>query len=273
MPSLSSDLVTPPSPTASSPPPALTVPEALGLFGISLLLLLLLAPFLHPLGPIGLVVAQLSLIAAPPLAFACIRRTPAVLGIAWPRPRVALGAALVGASFWILVAILILPWAQHLARPDELESLRTALSGESSLAVKLLVYALTPAVCEELLFRGALARAFAARHGTSLAVVLSAVAFGAFHLSAARFFPTAALGIVLALVALRSGSVVPAIIIHALNNAAAVVLAGGGPEPSESVSVSPLPDLLLALAAAAVTAVGLLLALGARAASPPNRAR
>ncbi len=96
--------------------------------------------------------------------------------------------------------------------------------GPEPLAIKLLVLAAVPAVCEELLVRGAIARGLRPRLGMLGAALLSSLYFAALHGSLARLPITFALGMVLALVTLRSGSVVPAMVIHAGNNAAAVLL-------------------------------------------------
>jgi len=90
--------------------------------------------------------------------------------------------------------------------------------------VKLLVLVLVPALCEELLVRGAIARGLRPRLGLLGAALVSSAYFALLHGSLARLPITFALGIVLALATLRSGSLWPAILIHAGNNLAAVLL-------------------------------------------------
>ena len=87
--------------------------------------------------------------------------------------------------------------------------------------------AVTPAICEETLFRGALLRSLSSRH-RGLSVAVSALCFGAFHFSLYKFFPTAALGLGFSLLAVRSGSIVPSVIAHALNNALVLALVRAG---------------------------------------------
>lgn len=89
-------------------------------------------------------------------------------------------------------------------------------------------FAILPGLCEELLFRGAFFGLWRTRATPAAAVVVTALAFGAFHLSIFRFFPTTTLGLVLGLLSVRSRSVGPGMLAHALNNAAAMVALSSG---------------------------------------------
>jgi membrane protease YdiL (CAAX protease family) len=108
-----------------------------------------------------------------------------------------------------------------LVEPRELqEPVKQLLS--ASWAADLLALAIAPAVCEELLFRGALQSSIANRW---LALVVPAVAFGAFHASPKKFLPAAALGLLLGAIRARAGSLWPAVAFHAANNTLVLVLA------------------------------------------------
>lgn len=175
-------------------------------------------------------------------ALLCSDAPRAALGLTAPPARALVGAVLVGASFWYINGVFVAPWfAGHESAGDR--ALAGMIAGDDALALKIVVIAVTPAVCEELLVRGAIARALAARTGLWVAVALSSAYFAAMHLSLARAAPTAVLGGLLAVAALRSGSTVPAMIIHFLNNAVALSLAATGFFPS------PLIAAPLALAA------------------------
>lgn len=77
-----------------------------------------------------------------------------------------------------------------------------------------------PAVCEELMFRGAilplLGRAKLPIIGS---VLLSSIAFGIFHMNVAQALYTTHIGILLALLVLASGSIWPSMLFHLLFNA------------------------------------------------------
>lgn len=79
------------------------------------------------------------------------------------------------------------------------------------------------AVTEELYFRGLLYGCLDARFGVASAVVGSAGLFGLAHFEPNAFPALFALGLVLGLVRLRSGSVWPGMAIHSANNVIAVV--------------------------------------------------
>ena len=85
--------------------------------------------------------------------------------------------------------------------------------------------AVMPACFEEIAFRGLLLHGLHRRlHPAALALVVGLV-FGFFHFALFRLAPTAFLGVLLASVTLLSGSIFPAMLWHAGNNALAVLAA------------------------------------------------
>ncbi len=92
-----------------------------------------------------------------------------------------------------------------------------------SLFFVLFVFAFTPAVCEELFFRGFVLGSLS-RRSVWAAILISSVLFGLMHvvtssvLMAERFLPTTLIGILLAWIALRTGSIWPGMILHAVHN-------------------------------------------------------
>jgi membrane protease YdiL (CAAX protease family) len=82
--------------------------------------------------------------------------------------------------------------------------------------------------CEEVAFRGWLLTALRTRYPTGAALALSGLLFAIMHLDPVRFSALVALGILYAWLTWRSGSVWPAILAHATNNALGLVLARVG---------------------------------------------
>ncbi len=110
-----------------------------------------------------------------------------------------------------------------------------------------LVLALMPAVFEELLMRGVVIRGYEKR-GTKTAAVLSAFLFGIMHLDVKNLLATIFMGLLLAYVVIKTGSILASILMHFTNNLLAVVgymLAG----VSEQVAWLFLICYLVALAA------------------------
>jgi uncharacterized protein len=87
----------------------------------------------------------------------------------------------------------------------------------------LFVIGLTPAVCEELLFRGTVQYSFERAMRARWAVLLTGAIFALFHLNPITFIPLAILGSWLGFVVWRGGSIWYAIIGHAVNNSLAVL--------------------------------------------------
>lgn len=73
-------------------------------------------------------------------------------------------------------------------------------------------------VAEETAFRGAALSRLRNSFGGYSAALISATLFAAYHMSLAQFPYTFVLGFCLAIVAQRSGSIIPCIALHALNN-------------------------------------------------------
>jgi sodium transport system permease protein len=149
----------------------------------------------------------------------------ATLGLRRPAPLPLAAAVLVGAGFSLGT-----PWLSRVAglAPEEgtqtakiLEQLVLGLPGYALV----LLLGVLPAVAEESLFRGWTLRGLRSQMSGFAAVVLSAVMFGAFHLEPERIAFTGALGLALGFLALRSGSLWPGVLAHALFNGTTVVLA------------------------------------------------
>jgi membrane protease YdiL (CAAX protease family) len=246
---------------ANTPHDALPATQSLALFGVAFLLMLAFGPLLAELGLLGLAMAQIAIIGGVPLAFSLSRyRAGAwrVLGLTTPRGTSLLGAALVGSSLWMLLAVIVLPLIEPIAAQDEtVRLLEEAFRlGKEPLWLRLLVLGGAPALCEELLFRGALARSLVPRLGLVGAALVSAILFGGFHHSLVRLVPTAMLGLVLAYATFASGSLWPAMMIHFINNAIALAVASGAGLPGAGDSLQAHP-WASALAGVSLTATGL----------------
>ena len=95
----------------------------------------------------------------------------------------------------------------------------------SSLLFNLLVIALIPAIGEELTFRGVLQQALTRRCNVHVAVFLSAFIFSFIHFQFYGFLPRMFLGLLLGYLFYYSGSLWTSILMHFVNNGAAVVVA------------------------------------------------
>lgn len=96
-------------------------------------------------------------------------------------------------------------------------------STPGELAATLILVALLPAIAEEYVFRGCVARAFA-RKGYVFAVFMSALLFAIMHGSPLQLVHQFLIGVVYAVLFFATRSLWPPIILHFLNNAIALVL-------------------------------------------------
>lgn len=96
-------------------------------------------------------------------------------------------------------------------------------STPGELAATLILVALLPAIAEEYVFRGCVARAFA-RKGYVFAVFMSALLFAIMHGSPLQLVHQFLIGVVCAVLFFATRSLWPPIILHLLNNAIALVL-------------------------------------------------
>jgi membrane protease YdiL (CAAX protease family) len=110
------------------------------------------------------------------------------------------------------------------------DMLERYLRSDHFMPVTLLHVALIPALCEELLMRGFALRYLERSFGIIPGLFLSSVIFGVFHVRFTQFLPLVALGLLLAWITWKSGSIFPAILGHFLNNGANVIMARYAPD-------------------------------------------
>ncbi|MEE2904400.1 MAG: ABC transporter permease subunit/CPBP intramembrane protease [Myxococcota bacterium] len=139
----------------------------------------------------------------------------------------AMSGLLIGAGAWLGISLPIL-WVQQALFTgigQASESLKDSLSIEHTpLLALLFATALVPAIIEEITFRGVILGQLRARQGAITTIVIQAVLFGLVHGSLYRFFPTAALGVLLGVIAWKTRSIWPGIVVHFLTNAILVTL-------------------------------------------------
>jgi sodium transport system permease protein len=188
-------------------------------------------------------IGLLACMAAPPLLMALMltRRPAESLALRKPPPQAILGAALL-AVLLLLPLVEMTNYALH-QFPEVEELLRqhhpfaqalTEMHAQGQgggwgavrvAAVYMLVFALLPAVCEELVFRGFILTGLRRRFHTGTAVVISSFLFAVAHVNVFQFLPTFVLGLVLGVLAVRGRSVLPGMAYHLMHNGLLIGLA------------------------------------------------
>jgi sodium transport system permease protein len=210
---------------------ALTPAEAMTLYSLLLCALIFLAVPMQQRAPLpGLLATQWGMLLPGVVIFLRLQRIDlgAALSIRRPSAKTVAAAILLGLSTWLLLSVFV---EATLAKVFELHRFveqmkRTLMPADSPrpLAFDLFLIAASPAICEELFFRGALLSGLRRTLSPWAAALVCGVLFGIFHLDLVRLLPTAVLGTILAWLTLAGGSILPAMIFHFLNNASAVLV-------------------------------------------------
>lgn len=114
-------------------------------------------------------------------------------------------------------------WMRELEEA-QVELLEQVLRQDASLVLNLLLMAVTPAFCEEVLFRGYVQRQAERGLGVAGGLLFSGIVFGFYHFRLSQVIPLSVLGLYMAYLVWRTRSLWPAVVVHFANNALAVWL-------------------------------------------------
>jgi sodium transport system permease protein len=236
---------------------------------VGLLAMMLAAAATGPLGIRPMLIASELALASPALVALAFAPGREAIGLRPVRPLAVALAIGAGAALWAaslgLLELQYTVWAPPKGYLEEFQRLHDMLRprGAADAVLSVLAIAVAPAVCEELLFRGLVLQALLPLRAP-VAVAVSAVLFGLIHLdfsgSGATLYrvPFAiAVGVGFALLRLRSGSLVPPMVAHAIVNT--ITFAASLQEGPAAALPDPRPVLGAALLVGGAAAYGLLL--------------
>lgn len=173
------------------------------------------------------VIQQISLIAGPAIFMALLLTSSArqTLKLTLPKMKyfaVALALPLVLHPLAIEILSGLKQFFPQL--PDGAKAAFAAMQDTSiPFAFVLGTFALTPAICEELAFRGFILSGLSRNGRTGVAVIISSVTFGIIHMIPQQVFNATLVGMLIGLIAVRSNSLLPGVLFHFCFNALAVV--------------------------------------------------
>ena len=172
-----------------------------------------------------LITQQLALIATPALMMGVILTTDLrrTFSLRWPGFARLLCAAVLPFTLHPLTLELVshLQWFFP-APPPGMEELMAHLK-KANLGIVILAFAVTPAICEEIAFRGFLLAGFRRRGRIAVAIVLSSLAFGLIHMIPHQVFNATLLGLLLGAICVRTRSIFPGMVFHFVYNALGVL--------------------------------------------------
>lgn len=159
-----------------------------------------------------------------------------LLSLRWPRWRALwwTPVAALGAVSIVLVLFGSTGWLLSLAERGY--QLRVELMSTVSFPVALVVLAVVPAICEELIFRGSLLGLLRRGMGPGAAVLIQAMLFAMAQILGFKLIPSFFLGIFLGLITVRTGSIAPAIYVRVAVNAAVLQSMPNLPRSIEQVT-------------------------------------
>ncbi len=112
--------------------------------------------------------------------------------------------------------------------PEAIGRVQALMTSDSQpLWVLIAAFAVTPAICEELAFRGFVLSGLARGGRLGIAIVISSMMFGIMHLIPQQVFNASLVGLLIGLLAVHSRSLFPAILLHFSNNTLALLYSRG----------------------------------------------
>ncbi len=248
--------------------------SALAFFGVLVALWLPGAVAQSAVLPLGLAWTEIFgfLLAALVATAGSNLRAGAYLRLGPARPAALALGALAGVAAYVFAGS-ILNLTQRVVPPRWLEVFDPVRLFEGPRTERLLLAAVATAlapVCEEIAFRGYLQTTLGLRRRPAAAIAGAAVLFALLHVNPVLFPALVVLGAVFGWLTWRAGSLWPAVLAHAANNAitSAFVLAGE-PPPSEP---APLSAVAVAMAFGATALFAVLAAYRAATPRPPPAA-
>ena len=251
--------------------------EGLMIALVSIALFLAARLVLAGAGVAGVAVSEWLALAAVPVGALLLRGRSVTddLGLRSLPPR-GIGAA-------ILLGLGALPmawfalWMASVVAPVDAEVIRSmgrelVAADRGELILLLGLAAVTPAVCEEILFRGLLLNTLLRRHSPPVAIGVSALVFSVLHWTpsaVARVAPTFVLGLILGWAVWRSRSLWVGVLVHLVYNATLLVGAAASLGPGPARPQEP-PTLVILVGVAFLAAGTHFLMLGSPTSRPPT---
>lgn len=198
--------------------------NALGLFAVVMALMIIFSPLLHGMGIIpAVLIAEWGFLLLPALIFAAALNLDfaKTFSLKLRHPAVYLGAVIVGLGGSFLANALSRIQSKFLYYSDDFLEMYTEIlnmQSKSGFIAAVAVIAVTPAICEEFIFRGFLLKALSQYSHPMSGIVLSSLLFGLFHIHPYQILPTAVLGLVIGILVWKTGSLLSGILAHGVNN-------------------------------------------------------
>ncbi len=195
------------------------------MFGLMLLLMIYLSSSLvFRLGIWGTGVVQL-LIFAVPVFYAWYMKADfkKLFSLQVPKVKHILGGICIWLGIWLLEQVVLVALAEWFPSLVETSEALNTIITDAGFVSAFIVVGISPAIAEEFAFRGFLFGTLKDKYKPWVAIVVSAVLFGAYHMNLLQFVGGLMMGIGLGYVAYKSGSIWIGVIMHFINNGLSVI--------------------------------------------------
>ncbi len=196
----------------------------------------------------GIVASQVGMIVLPAILFAVLltRKPFESLHLRKPVWSIAAIAILLVFAIHPVAVSLALELQRLFPMPDaaQLAEKLAPLFADVPFWQQLLIIAVVPAICEEIAFRGLILSGFLQHYKPAGAILMSSILFGVSHMVPQQMIAATLLGIVLGMVATRTGSILPGILFHTLHNGMVVTYMHYSMDQGEVVGY-PLPLVVI----------------------------
>lgn len=195
------------------------------MFGLLLLLMIYLSSsIVFRLGIWGTGIVQLIILAVPVLyAWYMKADFKKLFSLKAPKLKHIFGGICMWLGIWLLEQVVLVSLSEWFPNLVETSEDLTAIITDAGFISAFIVVGICPAIAEEFAFRGFLFGTLKDKWKPWLAIVVSAVLFGAYHMNMLQFVGGTMMGIGLAYVAYQSGSIWIGAIMHFINNGLAVI--------------------------------------------------
>ena len=161
----------------------------------------------------------------------------------WAWISAALATPLIGMISGIIIGLFL----EESAALKEMSDIFRQQSQSGFIAQLILMIAVTPALCEELLFRGYVQSRLTRVFRPVFGILVSSIAFAAFHMDPVHVIAVVPLGLFLGWLTWQSGSLLPAILGHFANNLVSVLAIGIAPTADTNTFSLPALEFTLGI--------------------------
>lgn len=196
------------------------------MFGLLLLLMIYLSSSLvFRLGIWGTGLVQLIIFAVPVFyAWYMKADLKKLFSLKVPQVKYVIGGVCIWFGIWLLEQVVLVTLSQWFPGLMETSEALNSVITDAGFVSAFIVVGICPAIAEEFAFRGFLFGTLKEKWKPWLAIMISAVLFGAYHMNLLQFVGGTMMGIGLAYAAYMSGSIWIGAIIHFINNGLSVIL-------------------------------------------------